>query len=543
MPLAIELAAARANYLSLWDMRAVLGNRLRLLTGGGRDLPPRHRTLAGAIQWSYDLLSSEEQVLFRRLGVFIGGFTPSAVQAICGDSIQSFSKSIEQGETSITFEQLFSLVNKSLVKAETESKAGREVRYGMLEAIREYATQKLYEAPEEASSIERRHARYYMELAEQAEPHLAGPEQLQWLDRLEREHDNLRTALGWARKHNESTEALEMGLRTAAALNRFWYKRGYIGEGREQLAGVLAALDAPVTSTLDRSMQVYRSKTLDRAGILAHLQGDYASARRHYEQALRVRREIDDRVGIAFSLNQLGMLTHEEGDNANARSLYEQSLALYREFGDKAGASSALNSLAILAYEQGDHVSARPLYEQSLAISRELGDKRGIAHLLTALGLLCQTEGNIATARSLFEESLSIWRDFGDPIGVAHTLDKLAPVACAYGDYASARLQYRESLSIFWKAGSTIHALGSLVGLGYASACGGDVRRGAILLGATAALWESMNISPERDSRRLYEEGVAAVRSQLDEQGFHLAWSEGQAMSMEQTVAYALNEA
>lgn len=536
LPLAIELCAARANYLSPWEMQTVLNSRLGLLTGGGRDLPARQRTLASAIAWSYDLLNSGEQELFRKLGVFVGGFTRAAAEAVWGDQGSVGKGQVKRANEVQAADLLRSLADKSLVKPESLNVEGREIRFGMLEAIREYALDRLNEIPEEAGSVKQRHARYFMAMAEEAEPHLAGAEQVRWLDRLEQDHDNIRMSLSWAVEHGRSQRAAELGLRTTGALPRFWYKRGYISEGRERFAATLAASPA-----LDE-LRPYRAKTLEGAGILAHLQGDYLSARRLYEEALAVRHLIGDKPGAGFVLNQLGMVAHEQGDNAHARALHEDGLAIYREVGDRMGIGNSLNQLAGIDYEQEDYITARALFEEALAIRREHGDQRLVAHSLMNLGLVQYHQQDYTAARALFEESLAIWRRFGDDVGAAHVLDHLSMVAYAQGDYPSVLALLRESLIIRSKISSNIHILNNLVGFGELAVASGQLRRGVRLLGATAAHWEAMSVVPEQDSRRNHEAAVASAQAQLEADAFSRAWAEGKAMTIEEAIAYALSD-
>jgi tetratricopeptide (TPR) repeat protein len=539
VPLAIELAAARAEHLSPGEISAGLVSRLEMLTEGARDLPARHRTLRGAIEWSYNLLGDAEKTLFGQLGVFVGGFSLEAVEAVC--------RRVGAGPT---VQLLFSLAETSLVK-EARSRGGR--RFGMLETVREYAVEKLGESGQ-AEEVEREHARYFMTLAERAEPYLTGPDQVDWLDRLENEHDNFRVALRWAREASRraaieserSAEAAEVGLRTAKALNRFWYKRGYIREGREQLAAMLTAtsFDRPQSTIQNPKPKIEkpRAAAFLCAGILAHLQGEYSVARALYDESLAIRRELDDKKGIAEVLGQLSMLAGEQGDHQTALALEKECLVILQEINDTAGLAGSLTRLGIAAYEQGDYVTARTNFEESLALHRARDDRRGIAFMLNNLGILANVQGDHLTARTFFEEGLTIWREFGDQMGISHALNQLAVVAHELGDYRTARDLQQESLIIRRKAGSTIHLIENLVGLGRLGAAVGDPQRGARLLGATARLWEAQEIEPERDLRRQYKLGLTSTRSQLGEEDFERTWAEGQAMTMEEAIAYALEE-
>ena len=534
LPLAIELAASRAAHFSPAEMRAGLISRLELLTEGARDLPARHRTLRAAIEWGYNLLEESERTLFRRLGVFVGGFTPEAAEAISGrEGGPSFAR------------LLASLVDKNLIRRERRDGLG-VLRFGMLEMLREYALEQLWESGE-AEAIGKAHALYFMRLVEEVEPHLSGAEQARWLDQLEREYDNLRAAIRWAMENSkrssdsaeegEAVQAAEIGLRLVGTLGRFWYVRGYYREGREQLAEALALSTWPALR-----LSPFRAKALSAAGILVTVQGDYPSGRSLHEESLAIRREIGDKRGVGISLNHLGTMAYEQGDYATARSLFEESLAIRREIGDKLGASVALSNLATTVQQQGDHINARSLLEESLAIKREIGNKEGLANSLNNLGTLVCEQGDYARAHSLYEESLAIKREIGNKRGMALSLDNLGDLAYRQGDYAKSRPLFEESLAIKREIGDNISIPSGLAGLGGVAAAIGEPQRGARLLGAAANLWEAMSIAPEVSTRQVYELGMTSVQAQLGEEAAGKAWSEGQALSIEEAVAYALEE-
>ncbi len=345
LPLGIELAAAWANVFSARQMRKHLGSRLKLPTRGARDLPARHRTLRGAIEWSYALLGEDEQRLFRRMAVFQGGRTLEALEAVSNYDGQLQLDVLEGVE---------SLVSKSLLQPR-EGLDG-EPRFWMLETIHEYAREKLEESGE-ADTLQRHHALYFMSLAEQAEPELQGPKQVEWLDRLEDEHDNIRAALLWARQ----SANFETGLRLAGAVWRFWSRRGYYDEGREQLASLLsvrAADTANVVPTIAPVPQPVRAKALNGAGYLAWELGDLPSARSPLEESLAIYEALGDKNNVALSLNNLGLIIIAY-DREAGKPLFEKSLAIRRELGDILGIASSLHNLAFVAAEKGDYVTAR----------------------------------------------------------------------------------------------------------------------------------------------------------------------------------------
>lgn len=450
LPLAIELAAANAKYLSLQEMRAALERPLKLLAGGGRDLPHRQRTLRSAIEWSYGLLKSDEQRLFRRLSVFVGGFTLEAVEAIWNEHERESDSSLASAP-----DILRSLEEKSLVKRESGGDSA-EIRFGLLEAIREYASEKLQkggqagEAEVQAQAVEKKHALYFMGLAEEAEPLLKGGEQAEWLDKLEREHGNLRAALAWSLGPAENAET---ALRLGAALWRFWWVRGYMSEGREWLARALVRGHSAPASI--------RARALYAAGNLAWVQGHHTAARALLEESLALSRELGDKAGIALSLNYLGFVMRAQGDYVTARALLEESLALSRELEDKAGIASSLNNLGILARSFEDQTAARALFEESLALNRLLGNQVGIAILLNNVGLVTRDQGDLVAARALFEESLALNRLLGNQTGIANSLSFLGHVTQDQGDLVAARTLFEESLELDRLLGSQVGIAGS----------------------------------------------------------------------------------
>ncbi|HMA32865.1 MAG TPA: tetratricopeptide repeat protein, partial [Chloroflexia bacterium] len=411
LPLAIELAAARIRVLPPAALLARLASptpttSLHLLTGGARDLPARHQTLRNAIAWSYDLLDSPEQMLFRRLAVFVGGCTLAAAEHVTGD------------EGAFVFAGLDSLVSKSLLRHEPG--AGEEPRFQMLETIREYALEQLG-ASGEVGGLQQAHAGYYLTLAEIAEPALEGAEQGVWLDRLEQEHDNLRAALHWALGQADPAPAL----RLSGALWHFWYVHGYWSEGLHWLEETLAGrFGLPLA---------VQAKALKGAGVLATELGDYDRARAYFEENLAQRRALADRPGIADALNNLGLLAHNQGDYAPAQQFFAESLALRRDLGDPYPIAVTLNNLGLVAADQGDYGQAVGFYEESLALARQLDDAQGIAIALSNLGEVALAQGHYDQARQLHTESLSLCWDLGDKQGIALCLEGLAGVAGAQG--------------------------------------------------------------------------------------------------------------
>ncbi|HEY3111189.1 MAG TPA: tetratricopeptide repeat protein [Chloroflexota bacterium] len=474
LPLAIELAAARVKLLPpralLERLKLAYDHRQSILTGIVWDRPVRHQTLHSAIGWSYGLLKPSEQRLFARLAVFSDGFTLDAAEAICAPPPPS-SSDAGMGEGGV-LEGVASLIDKSLIRQEDE--LVREPRFRMLETIREYALEQL-RAAGELETMQSRLADVLVALAERAEPELTGPEQVTWLDRLEREHDNLRAALQWCAESG----TLELSLRLGGALWRFWSTRGYIGEGLRWLDAALAPA-APSTPVLARA--------LNGAANLAREQGDYERAGRLHEQGLAIAREQGDGRGTAEALNNLGLIALYQGQHGAAQQHCEEGLALFRQIDDQGGVAAALNNLGNLARERGDSDRASALHRESLTLRRGLGDRRGIALSLNNLANVVLNQGDYWRAAALHEESLVLRRELGDRAGVATSLNNLANVARARGDYRAARAYYEESLALRRELGDTRRVAAALNNLGILERDHGDRERAAALLRESLAL-------------------------------------------------------
>ena len=392
LPLAIELAAARIKLLPPEALLARLSHRLQILTGGPRDLPARQQTLRNAIQWSYDLLTPDEQRLFRRLAVFVGGCRLSAAEAVC---------TVPGDVTISVLDGLASLLDNSLLHQVEQ--AGEEPRFVMLETIREYGLECL-EASGETVRSRDAHAGYYLALAEEADPQLVSTGQGQWLHLLEQEHENLRAALGWSTQQKESVIAL----RLAAALSRFWYIQGHFREGRMWLEQALAI---PAGEKVPASVRRLRAKALNGASVLAHYMGDDEAASRHCEESLALFRALGDRQGTAAALGSLALVTRSRGNVSQTRLLYEESLAILRELDDQWQLAETLFALArLLATAQGnqqDFRAAQSLCEECRLLFHTLGDRRMVARVLIVQGQLAFEQRDYAAARRLIQEGLA----------------------------------------------------------------------------------------------------------------------------------------
>ena len=442
--LAIELAAARLRSMTVEEINERLDHRFAVLTGGSRTVPPRQQTLRAAIDWSYALLRPEEKTALCAASVFAGGFTSDALGHVVAE---------ESPERVDVLDVLTSLVDKSLVLAEERS--GR-TRYRLLESLQQYGVEQLASMGDPRRWY-RRHLQYFVELAESAEPKLTQSDQQMWLDRLDLEHDNVRAALT---RSTTATEDAEVGLRLASALSRFWFVRGYLGEGRSWLTKLLAA--AP-----DREDETH-ARAQNWAGIFASKQGDHEGAKGLFEGSLRCWEALNDRRGMGTVLSNQGLLAYDQGEYRTARALHEQSLAIDRELGDTWGVAVSLLHLSGLAMVQGDYAAAHALNDESLALFRESGDRAQTANALRHLGKLFSQEGDDARARELFDESLAICRELGDRSGSAWALNGLGVCARHQNDEALARRLFDESRAVFEQLGdregiaSSLHNLGLL---------------------------------------------------------------------------------
>ncbi len=519
LPLAIELAAARIKLLSPQAMRSRLGNPLKFLTGGARDLPERQRTLRGAIAWSHALLDESEQVLFARLSVFSGGCALEAVEAIC-DPVGDLFVDVLEG--------LSSLLDKSLLRQ--EEMVEEEPRFVMLETIREYARERL-ELSGEAEEIRRLHAEYFLALAEQGASEQQGPEEAAWLERLDLEHDNMRAALSWML---ESEEA-EPGLRLSGALWQFWDMRGYYGEGRRWLEEALAK---------DGRASVARAKALEGVGWLADLQGDIDRAVAAAEEGLSVSARVKVESSVTASLLRiLGSAAYVSGDHERAARLYEESLALSREARDERGIASSLLQLGNVSSDLGDHEEAKTFYEEGLALSRQLDDKALLASALISVGAEFLLQGDHERGAMLNEEAAELYRERGNRGHLQYALDNLGWAALMRGDQRQAEVLHRESLALSRQLGDKLVAAEALEGLACSASARGEAERVARLFGAAEAQREAVGYRQEPREHALREPYLAATRPRLSEARWDAAWAEGRRLGFEEAIAYALEKA
>jgi predicted ATPase/DNA-binding CsgD family transcriptional regulator len=467
LPLAIELAAARVKLLPLAAIHGRLHQRLLLLTGGPRDSPVRHQTLRAAVAWSYGLLDSEEQAVFRALSVFVGGFTLEAAKAVAEPQSVAHPNMLER---------LQSLVDKSLLQVANAATVDEQSpRLRMLETIREFGLEQLSICGE-FELVQEQHARFFRALVGKEDGWLPHDALRVWLDQLESDHDNLRAVLHWSQT---AAEGAEIGPRLACALYLFWYMRGYFSEGREWYEQFLATLlvsqpfyslranllwaaaflawrqgDYQAAGSLsDQSVALCANLEPDRNtlmalavhGLVASHQARYSIAHASLERGLEAAHTIDDAYILALLLAVSGVLAYLQGNLSLARLYSEESLA---SGGHTATRAMNLDNLGSVARRRGDYETARSLHEQSLRLSRELSDRAAVAQSLANLGHVARALRDIPTARERYTESLLIRREIGDRHGVAMTCGNLGMLAQGAGDVDLARTWLNESLAL-----------------------------------------------------------------------------------------------
>lgn len=470
LPLAIELAVPQLKTLSPQELAARLVNRLATLTHGPRNRSTRQQTLRGAIEWSYQRLPADQQRLFAQLGVFVGGFTGEAVAAVCES------------------DRLIDLIESNLVHLAANGDQTR--RFNLLDTLREYALEQLSASGEE-QAVRARHARYFLELAETAEPQLVGADQAVWLQRLAAEQANFHAALRWAQAADENL----IGLRLSAALWRFWWMHSHLSEGRRWLTHFI---EAPTGG----GAELYRATALHGAGVLAYHQADYAEARARLERSLSICRACGDWRGAAYALNSLGVVASYQHQSAQAVEFHSAALEIRRQLGDQRGVAISLNNLGLVAHFQEDYPRAIDLFQQSIALFEALGDVRVKSAVLSNLG------------RALTGQ----------------------------GEYSQAKMCLRQSLRMVWNLGNredSIEAIEALAGVAGAT---GEAIRGAMLLGAAEALREKIQSPVALVARREYDRDLIHTKDQLSPGLFAAAWAKGRVMTLEEAVELALSE-
>jgi tetratricopeptide repeat protein len=518
LPLAIELAAARVRLFPPQALLARLSSPLTLLTGGARDLPERQQTLRQTLGWSYRLLGAGEQTLFRRLGVFAGGGTLEAAEAVCNWA----------GDLPLeVLDGLASLMDKSLLR-QAEEMAPRgypEPRFTMLATIRAYALEQL-ERSGELNDVQQQHAAYYLALAEQTG------------DRLAIEQDNVRAALQWGLEHDA-----DAGLHLAGTLPVFWQQRGDLTEGRSWLQALLDRVAAlpELHGEAARRRQVAQAKALMGLSRTAVGQGDSAAGLAAGEASVRLYRELRDRRGLGFALAWLGFVAMSRDDMALADHTLAEAVALARESSDTLTLAFALGVRStVLLITRGDVAAARAAGEESVRLARAAGSPWYIAQSLLGLARIVASIGQWDEARVRCREAVGLFSAMGDRqiVNMAHS--QLAHIERGAGNLDAARRLYQQSIVVWQDLGQHAAVAHQLECFAFIARAQDQLPRAARLSGAAEALRETLGTPMTGFERMEYDREVAELRGQMDTEAYASNWAAGRAMSLEQAIAYAL---
>lgn len=567
IPLALELAAARVNLLTVEEIASRLNDRFRLLTDGNRATLPRQQTLRALIDWSFDLLAPNERALFCRLSVFAGGWTLASAEAVC--CTQEAGGSAGTAPTADRFlptgvlDLRARLVAKSLVLSEVR---GDFTRYRMLDTIREYAHERLQESSR-ADDAHACHAQFFLNDAETIDAQLKDKAQAHLLDHLEIEQDNFLAALEWS-----LAQQPEAAMRLANALGDFWTIRGYWADRRAWFERVL---DHPRLSAPTRE----RAIALNFAGALALRLRDWRAARADFEQSLEMARALGDRETIASAQSNLGVAASEQHSWAEGRARYEETLALRRELGKPRLIAMTLNNLGVVAKNQGDYASARAYYEEglalhrqadnkqgmmashgnlgtlalnehaydaarthiaaSLALARELGDQRAVAMGTGNLARVLFAQENWSDARGMLEQACALFRALNDRLNLAAACYDLGYAMLRQNDLATAAQFYREGIAASRALGASASILSGLQRFANLALAQNDPARAARLLASIRRASREINVPVSAFEHKFFENDLEHARAQLDDAAFTAAWRAGEAMSLEQAVEYA----
>ena len=491
LPLAIELAAPRVKALPLPALLGRLESRLPALADGPRDAPARQRTLRDAIAWSYDLLTPEKQRLFRRLGVFGGGWTLEAAAAVAEGGRRK-----AEGDV---LDLLASLIDKSLVQA---SGNGPEPRFAMLETIREFAGERLRDDAAEHDAVHGAHARFFRELAASAHVGLVGSDQMAWLERLDAEDANVTAALAWTLEHDEA----DVGLVFASCLWRYWATRGRLGEGRDWLE---RALGRPGAGDADAGA---RADAQNGLGNLLGDIGEYGAARQHYEEALALRRSLGDDEGVAGTLNNLGLISAWLGEYERATSLHGESLGLRRALGDALGEAQSLSNLGDVMTASGDFERAEGFHQAALTLREAARDAAGSAYAHYNLGELARLRGDDAGAERHLRESAGRFDDLGDRLGIAYAQWSLGELASRQGDQGRAAALLGSALETRLEMGDRRGVVECLEGIGLMALRDNAVLTGMRLLEFALRQREAMACPVPPTSRAEHERELERTR-------------------------------
>lgn len=507
IPLAIELAAAWSQTLSPAQLLERMQHRFDVLVSRRRDLSPRHRTMRAAIETSCDLLPAPARALWLRLAVFHGGWTLEAAEAVA-----------EMGEETLVL--LATLRDHSLVQEDT--RRGDDPRFYLLETLRDFAWAEVDEAKRER--LGRRHAHYFADLTARAEASRNTAQEAVWVQALEAENANLRRALDWCRTASEA----ETGLRLVGSLWWFWMQRGYLSEGRQHIANVLAQTD-------NNALVLLRARALNGAGCLARLQGDLSAARPLLADAAALFTQAGDEAGRAMALQNQGIVAQDGGDYVAALAFYTESLDSRRARNDLDGTAKVLNSLGVLAYEQGDFKGSRARLEECLNLRRRLGQMPSAANLVN-LGTIAFQEGDLVGARGWLEQAVATAQKAGQRQMLAGAQSGLGDIATRERNYALAQIYYVEALTVFLELGDSGSFAQTLESAAHLAAVQSRFEDAAHLWGAAEMLRETIALPLPLSEHPSYDTAVGSVRAALGDTVLHRCWSGGRLWTPEQAL-------
>jgi excisionase family DNA binding protein len=523
LPLAIELAAARSAVLAPAALLTRLERRLTLLTSGPHDQPNRLRTMRDAIAWSYDLLDAEAQACFRRLSLFMGGFTIEAAEWV-SDLRRHGSRPDGRVLAPDAIDALSTLVTSSLVQRIDQPDG--ESRFSMLETVREFALEQLRLTGEE-DAAGAAHAAFYLDFITRAQPALWAAASKVLLESIETEHDNLRAALTWA-----LTQEPETALSLAAGMGAFWSKRSYWAEGRSWL-------DRALRTGAGRET-IVRASALGRAGAIIGEQGDFELARPYLEESLGLAEQLGDGQIAARALRGLGILASNQSNFPRAASLFAQALERFRTLGDQPGIARSLNDLGLIADRQGDQVSAIAYQEEALPIARAVGDDWQICVILGNLGGAYYDRGDYARGQTLSQEALELARQIGDTFGIAVNLYNLGNCAVQLGDLGGAFPRYHESLALSRDLGERHLASRTIDRLGVALHLTGSSRSAARLFGAADTIRDEIGDTLFAEEDANLTARFQEVRDALGEAAFAAASDAGRSLPFDTAITEAM---
>jgi predicted ATPase/class 3 adenylate cyclase/DNA-binding XRE family transcriptional regulator len=520
IPLALELAAARSSVFSPKEIASRLEDRFKLLTVGSRTALERQQTLRASIDWSYDLLSGDEQRLFRQLSVFAGGWTFEAAEAVCPDLD--------------VLNLLTQLVDKSLVMVDADAQDG-PTRYNLLETIRQYAYDRLLEA-DEAEQARNRHLDFFLKFAETAETYMDGPHELEWGLLLDAEYDNLRTALEWGME-----TAVEKALRVGSAVPLFWVKRGYEREGRRLMSEALARAKTLSSETTTPEWIMLQAKVWHALGYFANAQGDTLGSLQAFEKSAELYRQVGEKRMLARVLSGLGLANRLLGHTEAAYAAAEEAVALAREVGDKVTLGGALSNMAgVISLTEHDLKKMRAYVEEGIRLLKEAGSQWATAMTLYGYGAFASRQGFYDEARLHFKDSLALLTELKDRHRLTMIHSEFAHLERQQGHFAEAEALYRETIQEWQNIGHRAAIAHQLESFAFMAKAQEEDRRAAKLFGAAEILRENTNLPMNVVEQVEYDREVNDLRANMDEASFAKAWAEGRAMTMEQAIEFAL---